>query len=104
MTAVQIPAIGGKPLARAIAKQSGIAMRNTRKPAIASKRTFPNGFVSNGGTDGALGVAAIVLPFTSEIRLTVWTPNATAMPLDCTHDFQRDSMNPRTSRRSGGGL
>jgi hypothetical protein len=36
--AVMTPATGGKQLALAIARQSGRAMRNTRKPAVASNR------------------------------------------------------------------
>src|SRR5205823_3612235 len=32
MTAVQMPAMAGKPLARAMARHSGMAIRKTRKP------------------------------------------------------------------------
>jgi hypothetical protein len=52
-TALQMPAIGGNPLAFAMARQSGMAMRNTRKPAMASNRKLPNrpGFKGGGGAD-----------------------------------------------------
>src|SRR5262245_42903760 len=56
MTAVQMPAMGGYPLARAIARHSGIAIRNTRKPARRSKRTLGR----KPGVSGGVGAAAEV--------------------------------------------
>ena len=47
-TAVQMPAIGGNPLALAIARQSGIAIRKTRNPPIMSADKLPNRVLASG--------------------------------------------------------
>ena len=52
MTAVQMPATGGNPLAREMARHSGMAMRKTKKPAMASNRRLPNGPAASGGGVG----------------------------------------------------
>jgi hypothetical protein len=48
-TAVQIPAIGGNPLALAIAGQSGIAIKKTRNPPIMSADKFRKRALASGG-------------------------------------------------------
>ena len=56
MTAVQMPAIGGQPLALAMPRHSGIAIRKTRNPACASNFRFGSSPGVSGGTVGGDGV------------------------------------------------
>lgn len=82
MTAVQMPAIGGNPLALAIARQSGIAIRNTRNPAIASNRMFPKNPAASGGTAGAAagGWESAAIRAVLAVRGRNADGNATAVP------------------------
>src|SRR4051794_16226017 len=60
-TAVQMPAMGGKLLALAMARHRGSAMRKTRKPARASKRRLPSRPLFGGGSLDF--VSATKIPF-----------------------------------------
>src|SRR4051794_1486270 len=62
MTAVQMPAMGGKLLALAMARHRGNAMRKTRKPARASKRRLPSKPRFVAGASWGL-VSATKIPF-----------------------------------------